>query len=134
MPRPLLALLAAAALSGACAAPTLYPWGGYDEVLYAHYQSPQDHAAFVERLKTIVLEAEQSGRKVPPGIYAEYGHALYEEGQYDQAILYFQKERDLWPESRVLMEKMVANAQRQAAQRQGPGGQGPAGAAETRTP
>ena len=127
---PVVALLGAAALSGCATESGLYRWGGYDDALYSHYKNPQDRAAFVKRLKTIVLEAEQSGRKVPPGIYAEYGYALYEEGQYDQAATYFQKERDLWPESRTFMEKMLRNAQRQAAPGAGPGPQGPAGALE----
>ncbi len=69
----------------------------------------------MEDLKTVVLQAEQAGKRVPPGVYAEYGYALYEEGQYGPAIEYFKKEHEQWPESRVLMEKMIRNAQRQAS-------------------
>jgi hypothetical protein len=135
--RPFLLGLVAAGLAGCAAGPsTLYAWGGYDDALYAHYKSPQDREAHVARLKAIVLAAEQGGRKVPPGVYAEYGYALLEEGLSDQAVVYFQKERDLWPESRLFMEKMIRNAQRQGAQRPAgtPATQGPAGAAETRSP
>ncbi len=128
--RRALAAVAAAALSG-CAAQTMYHWGGYDDALYGHYKAPADREAFVEKLKTIILEAEQQDRRVPPGAYAEYGFSLYEEGQFDQAVVYFQKERDLWPESRLLMEKMIRNAG-QAKQKAPvtPPAQGPAGALE----
>ena len=63
-------------------------------------------------LKTIILAAQQEGKTVPPGIYAEYGYALYEEGNAPEAIKYFERERDTWPESRVFMEKLIAIARR----------------------
>jgi len=120
----------AAALQG-CATPTYYAWGAYDDALYAHYKNPQEREAFVENLKKVLLEAEKEGRRVPPGINAEYGYALYEEGRYVEAVVYFQKERDQWPESLVLMEKMIRNAQRQKPASPTPA-QGPAGTLEKR--
>ena len=66
-------------------------------------------------LKTIILAAQQEGKTVPPGIYAEYGYALYEEGNAAEAIRYFERERDTWPESRVFMEKLIAIARRAAS-------------------
>lgn len=127
-------VLALSAASG-CATQTMYAWGGYDNALYSHYKNPADHEAFVAQLKTVILEAEQQGRRVPPGTYAEYGFALYEEGQFDQATAYFQKEGDIWPESRVLMAKMIRNAQ-QARSKVAPAQptQGPAGAIEKGNP
>jgi hypothetical protein len=108
-----LALLAALAGTG-CVQQQLYHWRGYDDGLYRHYRNPQEREQWVETLKTVIVEAEQSGRKVPPGLYAEYGYALYEEHAWPQAIVYFEKERAKWPESAALMDKMIRNAQRQA--------------------
>jgi hypothetical protein len=125
-------VLLATAMQG-CATPTHYAWGSYDDTLYSHYKNPQEREKFVENLKKVLLESEQDGRKVPPGINAEYGYALYEEGQYTEAVVYFQKERDLWPESRVLMEKMIRNAQRQKPATPTPA-QGPAGTLEKGKP
>jgi hypothetical protein len=127
--RRLLAPLALALSAGACVPAAHYQWNGYDETLYRHYKKPQDRQAWLEGLKTAVLEAEQRGARMPPGLYAEYGYALFEEGDTAQAIVYFQKEHALWPESRFLMEKMVRNAE-QRGRRQAPPGQGPAGALE----
>jgi hypothetical protein len=115
-----------------CAPATMYHWNGYDERLYAHYRNPQDRERWVEGLKTTILGAEQAGRRVPPGVYAEYGYALYEEGRLPEAVAYFGKERELWPESRVLMDKLIRNAERRGAVQ--PAGvratTGPAGAVE----
>ena len=119
------------ALQG-CATPQHYAWGKYDETLYVHYKAPQDHEAYVASLKTVMLDAEQTGKLVPPGIYAEYGYALLEEGQTKEAARYFQKERDKWPESSVLMEKMIQISDRSTSQNNSaqPSTVGPAGALE----
>ncbi len=110
---PLLAL-AAALLATGCAPGGLYRWNGYDESLYRHYKSPADRQAWVESLETTIRASEQEGLKVPPGIYAEYGYALFEEGRAQDAIVYFRKEREKWPESRFLMDKMIRNAEKRA--------------------
>ncbi len=114
------------ALSAACPSSTLYRWGDYDEALYQHYRHPEEHQEFVENLTRIILDNEQRGTRVPPGAYAEYGWALYEEGRGQEAIQYFQKESTLWPESSVLMQKMIAVASRS----RGPATAVPAGSAE----
>jgi len=110
----LVGMLALGALAGpfGCAPKTLYRWGGYDQALYDHYKNPQKRDEFVARLSGIIEEAEKSGGVVPPGCYAEYGWALYEEGRLAEATVYFDKESKLWPESRPLMEKLMRNVAR----------------------
>lgn len=89
---------------------TRYAWNGYDDKLYQHYKNPAEYDEFVEHLKEVIEDGEASGR-VPPGIYAEYGFALYEKGNLPEAAKYFKLENDKWPESRVLMAKMIQNTQ-----------------------
>jgi hypothetical protein len=97
-------------LAGACATPTMYRWGGYDQALYDHYKNPQDRGLFAKSMAEVVADAEMNHSRVPPGCYAEYGWALYEQGNLDQAVVYFEKESKQWPESRVLMDKLIRNA------------------------
>ena len=101
-------LLLLIAMTG-CVAHSRYNWCDYDTKMYSHYKNPAQREAFVQGLKEIIEEAEPEG-KVPPGIYAEYGFALYEEGNHQEAIAYFKKEADKWPESRVFMTKLIAIA------------------------
>jgi hypothetical protein len=123
---------ALAAAASACTPQANYHWGSYDAALYRHYRDPQDREQWVEALRTTILEAEQRGMKVPPGLCAEYGYALLEEGQAAAALPWFEREKKTWPESAVLMEKMIRNAQRRGAQPPPPA-TGPAGAVEDRS-
>lgn len=93
-----------------CAPTTRYAWNNYDNNLYQHYKNPTEYDKFIEQLKETIEEGEESGR-VPPGIYAEYGFAMYEKGNFPESIKYFKLENDKWPESRVLMAKMIQYAE-----------------------
>jgi hypothetical protein len=123
LPVPARVVLAAAALgASACAPSGLYYWNGYDAALYRHYRNPQDRESFMAALATTVQEANSRGLRTPPGVSAELGYALYEEGRPLEAIPWFEREKGEWPESTLLMEKMVRNARQRAARQ-------PAGAA-----
>lgn len=87
----------------------IYKWNGYDDALYKYYKTPGEKEKFIERLNAIIVQGE-STNSVPPGIYAEYGYVQYESGSFVEAEKYFQKEYDRWPESRVIMSKMIQNA------------------------
>ena len=99
-----------AGLLGACAPPTLYKWGAYDQALYNYYQDPEAIEALVEAIEANIQDAEKT-KQVPPGMYAEYGFLLMTKNQNQDAIVYFNKEKTSWPESTILMTKMIATAQ-----------------------
>ena len=98
-------------LLAGCGTQTRYTWCKYDCLLYDHYKNPAQNEEFVEALKEALLKSEAAGQ-VPPGIYAEYGYVLYEQGNNPLAVQYFQKEADKWPESRAFMAKMITNMQK----------------------
>ena len=120
-------------LATGCGPKRAYYWGDYDSTLYSYYQNPQETERYVERLGEIIQKAEVEKDKVPPGLYAEYGYALFEAGRLDEAIVYYKKERDQWQESVVFMDKMIRNTQRLKENRPGPppGGNLPPPAGET---
>lgn len=115
---------AALALAAGCAPKSMYHWSRYDENLYRHYRNPQERVAWVEALYAAIEDAEQRGLRVPPGLYAEYGYALYEDGRFPDAIAAFRQEHERWPESRALMDKMIRNAEQRAGK--APAGKAPA--------
>ena len=74
---------------------------------------------------SIVQKAEVEKDRIPPGLYAEYGYALFEAGRLDEALTYYQREREEWEESRVFMDKMIRNTSGEL--KPGPTPTGPAG-------
>jgi hypothetical protein len=98
-----------------CAPNTMYSWNGYDQAVLDYYKNPNEREKYIEALSEIIVEAESSGN-VPPGLYAEYGYVYFEDRNFDQAIIYFEKEHAVWPESRIFMNKMIRNANLQKKQ------------------
>ena len=102
-----LLVVSTALLLSACGqGETLYSWNGYSSAVLTHYKDGTSAEDFSNEMAVIVQESEDDN-KVPPGLYAEYGYALLEAGQDNQAIVYFQKERELWPESEAFMDNII---------------------------
>ena len=100
---------AALLLAGCASNNMLYEWGSYQPALI-NYTKNGDKAKFEEELRESIAIAEAKN-KVPPGIYAELGYLLYSQDKIADATIYFVKERDHFPESATLMNKMIAGAQ-----------------------
>lgn len=94
-----------------CVTQPMYSWGTYEMDLYRYYKSPDDIQLLSDRLLADFEKAEKKGYKVPPGLYAEYGYLLVELEQPLDAVPYFKKEKTTWPESTLLMDKMIASVQ-----------------------
>jgi len=95
-----------------CAAPGLYQWGGYDQSLYTGYKDVTKMEALRIKLEAHVGEMEKSNARVAPGLYAELGTLYLKSGASQKAIDFYTKERNAWPESRVLMTSLIQNLER----------------------
>ena len=101
------ALIPAVALAGCATGPKpIYEWGSYQPSLLK-YTKTADAAEFEKELLETIEKGEKGG-KVPPGVYAELGYLLMANQRASEAVVWFKKERDAFPESAVLMNKMVA--------------------------
>ena len=99
--------VACALILAGCGPTVLYDWGRYEDSLHASYVT-HDEAQAWSSLDATIVSAEQQGHRLPPGACAEYGFALYKRGQHTRAIEYFEREAQLFPESRPLMDKLIA--------------------------
>jgi hypothetical protein len=84
----------------------LYYWGSYETSLNDRYVT-NDMGQAVEQLNQTITAAEQQNKRVPPGLYADYGFLVFKQGNKAAAITYFEKERSLYPESVALMNKLI---------------------------
>jgi hypothetical protein len=105
--RTIMATCAVALLMAGCASQPKYAWGNYQESLYAYYKAPSQIDLFAKSLAKTIQDADTRHQKVAPGIYAEYGHILQEQGKYAEAIVYYEKEKRTWPESSQFMDTMI---------------------------
>ena len=106
----LLIVLASLFMTGC--ANRLYQWGdygGFDSKLYQSYKNPEKALEFRQGLDIHISKLEASKQKVAPGLYAELGTLYLQAGDASKAVVMYNKERDAWPESRVLMDALINN-------------------------
>ena len=94
--------------------PQLYHWGSYERLLYDTHASPgkADPGTQVAKLTEDIGRAEGTGSHVPPGVHAHLGYLYYTQGQPDLAAEQFLIERELFPESAVFIDGIVARMTR----------------------
>ena len=85
----------------------LYEWGGYDNLMYQSYKNPEAGAKSRESLAAHIALLEKGGKRVAPGLYADLGTLLLQSGDKAGALTNYRRERELWPESAVLMDAMI---------------------------
>jgi hypothetical protein len=110
--RPPLGLVLFALLTtlatGCKSPPTLYDWGLYEDILWESYRAESDPATQLVRLEADVERIVASGRRVPPGVHAHIGFLRFATGDAQVAAEHFAKERELFPESTVFMDGILA--------------------------
>jgi hypothetical protein len=96
------------ALMVGCVPTTLFYWGDYSSTLYAYKKDPNNNtiAAHKKSLSEIIYVSGRNGKKVPPGIYAEFGYMLIKEGKEKEGMEYLEKEMTSYPESEVLIKHL----------------------------
>lgn len=91
-----------------CAVPAAkYNWGNYDSSLYSYYKDTSKSTEHIAELESIIQSADQTQAKVAPGIHAEYGYFLMQQGKSSEAVAQFEREKTKWPESAQLMNSMI---------------------------
>jgi hypothetical protein len=98
------------ALLTGCAAPTIYSWGHYEELIYSSYATPGKVSPQmeVEKLEEDYQKARAANKPVPPGWHAQLGYLYYQLGKLDQAKQEFMTEKANFPESTVFMDRLLA--------------------------
>ena len=84
-----------------------YNWGDYDPALYGYYKSPAKVGELTAALDADIKTSDSHNVPAAPGLRAEYGYLLLQQGKAPEAILAFQGEETQWPESKVFMDHMI---------------------------
>jgi hypothetical protein len=103
-------LVAAMTFVLAGCAQRLYHWGDYEDSLHVRVRdaSPEGRQKAFRMLENTIEDAQRTGRRVPPGVYADYGYLLYRSQRADEAVRFFRQEAELYPEARPLMDAVIS--------------------------
>lgn len=98
--------------SGCATQEDIYYWGNYENLVYGMYAEPgsADPLAQVEQLTADIEEAANNGKPVPPGVYAHLGMMYAHLGEMDAAMAALNTEKELYPESTILVDGMISRA------------------------
>lgn len=105
-------------LSG-CAAtqPEIYHWGQYEKIIHDSYVKPgsSDTLTQIEILNVGIQQAENNGKKVPPGIFAHLGFLYATQGNASESKSAFLEEKTRFPEAAIFIDGMMTRAKNNEA-------------------
>jgi hypothetical protein len=108
-------LLPVAAMLTGCAEPMIYSWGQYENVVYSTYSDPGKVPAErqIKLLEQDYQKARSENKPVSTGFHAHLGYLYAQVGKTDAARQSFETEKALFPESAVLMDRLLKNLEKQ---------------------
>lgn len=107
-----------------CATDTrLYNWGKYEQTLFTVYHDPeykeqaiQQYINFINQQQALNKQNinkksanKQTIKQLAPGLCAEAGTFMLEQGDYKNALVFYKMEYELWPESRPMLGALIQN-------------------------
>jgi hypothetical protein len=95
-------------LTGCVQQQRMYYWGDYSNTLYQSKKNPSEQSVLSHQqaLESIVEESGKNKLRIPPGVYAELGYIYFRQNRKELAIQFFNMEKQLYPESKLLMERL----------------------------
>ena len=110
--RLLLGVSMATVLLAGCVTPQppLYRWGEYEDIIYTGYKNPgsSDPVTDGELRAADMARTEAEGKQIPPGVRIHLGYLYFEQGRDDEARALFEMEKQVFPESTVFVDGMLA--------------------------
>ncbi len=84
----------------------------YEDSLYNLLVYPPPRGNYLDSstnvIGQIISSARGMGTPIPPGAFADYGSLLDMQGQHQEARVAWSKETELFPDSRILLEKLIS--------------------------
>ena len=95
----------------------MYYWGDYSDSLYHAKKEPgvESLAKHKETLENIIDESKNRNMRIPPGVCAELGYIYAAKDNSKKAIELFQMEKQTYPESTILMERMIMQTEKRSS-------------------
>jgi hypothetical protein len=91
----------------------MYCWGNYSDSLYDCKKNPDPEtlAKHKEVLENIIEESKKRELRIPPNVSAELGYNYAAQNNNKKAIELFNLEKQIYPESSILMDRLISQAE-----------------------
>ena len=98
-----------ALLAMSCGSTQLYSWYNYQSDYYHYLKNADENSQtrLTETYQKIIDRQRESRGVVPPGIYADYGWLLLQNGKSEEGKAMLMKEVELYPESEVFVGSLL---------------------------
>lgn len=102
-------LVSCSILAGCATTQPLYYWGDYETIIYEMYIEPgsADPTTQIQKLTQDISEASSEGKRIPPGVHAHLGYMFFLQGNRNEAVLEFETEKKLFPESAKFVDGLM---------------------------
>ena len=96
-------------LSSCSSTKSLYSWYDYEDATYNYNKKRTDElkVKMMDQYLKLIQKQKGSRKVVPPGLYAEYGYALYMGGKKEEGLNYLKQEIKLYPESESYISRII---------------------------
>ncbi len=105
----LLPLALLVVLTGCANNQGLYDWGQYQETLFVVYHEPELKEQTLKNYLEFVESGGTPQHPIAPGLFAEAGTFMLEQGDVDAAVRYYKMEYEAWPESQPMLGMLIEN-------------------------
>jgi hypothetical protein len=87
----------------------LYSWGNYETTSYNYLKNSDEKSTqeLIENYQKIIETQKGTRGVVPPGVCADYGFLLLQEGKTEEGKKMLMKEIALYPESRIFIDRIL---------------------------
>ena len=88
-----------------------YYWGSYSKTYYAVLKNPtaENILAHEDNLRNIIKVSNERDLTVAPGIQAALGYLLSKNSSNQEAVALYEKEAQLYPESKIFLERLLSD-------------------------
>lgn len=87
----------------------LYSWGKYEITSYNYLKNSDEKSTqkLIETYQQIIEKQKGTRNAIPPGVCADYGFLLLQEGKTNEGKELLMKEIALYPESKVFINRIL---------------------------
>mgnify|MGYP002628311435 CR=1 FL=1 len=93
-----------------CSAPKgLYTWNKYEKASYNYLKKADEKSAetIIVEYNNVINKQKGTRKTTPPGMLADYGFLLIQQGQMEEGKLNLKREMALYPESKIFIDRIL---------------------------